>query len=453
MKLPAPILCLSLLLLFGCGRGGGPERKNLLLVLVDTLRADRLGCYGNERGLSPHIDELAGQGLVFARASSHAPWTLPSTASLLTSLYPRQHGAGGSLSRFTRLDRGVATLAGHLKRAGYATASIVNVAFLGRDFGLNRGFEHVDAQYFESNQRVRRAQPTTKAALAWIDGRDASRPFFLLVHYFDPHAVYDPPQPFRRDFAEPLDREDSGLVFGTREHMLALRAGRLELDPATVRRAAALYDGEVAYTDREVGRLFAGLVQRGLSASTVVAFTSDHGEEFLEHDGFEHGHTLYAELTHVPLILRAPGLAPGRVESGVGHVDVAPTLCELLGIAPDPRWVGRSLLSLASGEGPDRDVLAHGNFWGAPLTGLRHRGEKVILHPDGRAELYLWRDDPSEREDVAALVPERVAALRAHLAVLEQRLEQIHAEQIDLTQERLRELESLGYVESSPGGG
>jgi arylsulfatase A-like enzyme len=444
---------LPIALLAACAPEPAPG-PNVLLVLVDTLRADKLGCYGNERGLTPHIDQLAREGALFDHASSHAPWTLPSTASLLTSLYPRQHGAGGHLPRFTHLGRGVATLPGVFKRAGYATASIVNVAFLGQDFGLSRGFDHVDAKSFESNLRVRRAEKTTDAALAWLDQAEGERPFFLLVHYFDPHAVYDPPQPFRRRFAAPADRENEDFVFGTREHMMALRAGQLSLRPDVVARAEALYDGEVAYTDSHVGRLLAGLASRELDASTVVVLTSDHGEEFLEHGGFEHGHTLYGELTDVPLIVRAAGVAAARVPQSVGHVDVAPTVLELAGLAAPGEWVGRSLLPLISdARQPERNILAHGNFWGPPLTSWREEGEKLILRADtagGAPELFEWRADSGEERDLAPTRPDRVVELRAHLGAFERGLAAGRTgDDVELTEARRRELEALGYVEGS----
>jgi arylsulfatase A-like enzyme len=456
MRLPARFL-LPLALLASACAPAGDARPNVLVVLVDTLRADKLGCYGNERGLSPEIDRLAAAGALFEHASAHAPWTLPSTASLLTSLYPRQHGAGGQLPRFTHLARGVSTLPAVFKDEGYATASIVNVAFLGKDFGLSRGFDHVDAKYFESNRRVRRAEKTTAAALDWLDARDAARPFFLLVHYFDPHAVYDPPQPFRRRFAAPSDRESGDFVFGTRDHMMALRAGRLSLRADVVARAEALYDGEVAYTDSQVGRLLDGLDERGLDASTIVVLTADHGEEFLEHDGFEHGHTLYAELTHVPLIVRAEGVAAARVTQGVGHVDVAPTVLALAGLAAPAEWVGRSLLPLiGDAAAPERDVLAHGNFWGPPLTSWRTGGEKLILRAEpagGAPELYEWRADPGEARDLAPTRPDRVNALHEDLGSFERTLAAGAAgAAVELDDARLRELETLGYIEGADDG-
>ena len=255
--------------------------RNVLLVILDTLRADRLGCYGNPAGITPALDRLAAEGVRFEHAYSHAPWTLPATASLLSSLHPGQHGAGGALDiqsgpeglavvpRFRALDDSVVTVAEVFADAGWDTAAVVNVQFLTRPFGLMQGFEHVDARVSETNREARSAGDTTDAALEWL-GRSRDEPFFLLVHYFDPHAVYAPPEEFRRRFADPEDREGSDFVFGTRDEMIRLRAGTLELDPRTLERAERLYDGEVAYADRQIGRLLDGLDERPTERETLA---------------------------------------------------------------------------------------------------------------------------------------------------------------------------------------
>ncbi len=437
------------LLAAACSRP--PERLNVLLVVVDTLRADKLGCYGGERGLTPELDRLASEGLLFEQASSHAPWTLPSMTSLLTSLYPQQHGTGGRLPTFRSLDPSVETLPGLFRRAGYSTAAIVNVAFLGRKFGATQHFEHLDEEHYQNNREVRAAGRTTEAALEWLADRED--PFLLMVHYFDPHAVFDPPQPFRRRFAGQLDREDDTWIFGTRAHMSAMRRGELRLTEPLVRRAELLHDGEIAYTDEQIGRLLEGLADLGLEGSTLVVFTSDHGEEFLDHGGFEHGHTLYSELTHVPLILRLPGvIEPGRVARGVGHVDVAPTLCRLADVRTGRYFSGRDLLE--SGEAEEVPLLAHGNFWGPPLTSLRTAEYKLILNggaPDGAPQLYRWREDPQEANDLAATHPELVQQLRGAMAERQIALGEVllEGQAVQLSEQQRRQLETLGYL----GGG
>jgi arylsulfatase A-like enzyme len=425
----------------------------VLMVIIDTLRADKLGCYGNQRDLTPNLDRLAAEGILFEQASAHAPWTLPSTASLFTSLYPRQHGAGGHSLQFTRLAPSVPTAAGIFEEAGYDTAAIVNVDFLGRRFGLDLGFDHFDAVVSHDNHQLRNAEATTDAALEWL-ATTGERPFFLLVHYFDTHAVYDPPQPYRRRFAEAEDRE-SDWVFGSREDMLALRAGRLELDVEVMRRAEALYDGEIAYTDEHVGRLLDEIDAAGLGNDLCVVFTSDHGEEWLDHGDFEHGHTLYEELLHIPLLLRLPGRREAmRIPQSVRHVDVLPTLCAITGTRPRENFEGTSLLPLIRGvETEHRPVLAHGNFWSEPLTSFRDERNKVIVKPGKgeeplSVEFYRWREDPAERDDLAGERSEEVEATRAALVRIEKSL-RAHVltdpQRVYLPPEVQRQLESLGY--------
>ncbi len=427
------------------------ERPNVLLIITDTTRVDRFGCYGNQRGLTPYLDDLAVQGLRFEQASSHAPWTLPSIASMLTSLHPEQHGAGGRLGDFTSLDPEVTTLPAVFGRAGYRTHAIANVAFLSPTFGVTRDFQDLDLVAPANNLEMRDAGRTTDAALAWMrEAAGGERPFLLLVHYFDPHAVYAPPQPFRKKFAAPPDQTDESWVFGTRGWMMALRDGTLPVPPLPVlRRAQKLYDGEVAYMDSQIGRLLDGLAELGLAHDTVVALTADHGEEFGDHGGYEHGHTVYEELTHVPLILRYPGvLEPGVVSAPVGHVDLAPTLCELADVAPPEQFVGQSLLRfLREPETSSAPILAHGNMWGEPSTSFLVGDWKLIVGGDGRVELYDKGSDPREREDLAAREPARVEALRVRLAEAEELMGRLRlGVPVEVRGELLEILQGLGYM-------
>jgi len=430
--------------------------------VIDTLRADKLGCYGNPRGLTPAIDRLARDGVVFERACAHSPWTLPSVATLLTSLHPQEHGAGGWLDlsglaagrptrpRFHGLDFEIETVAERFHDAGYATAAVVNVDFLAESFGLTQGFEHVDARWSDDNRDVRTAAETTASALDWLSG-NRRRPFFLMVHYFDPHAVYAPPPAFRRRFAAPQDRASDAFVFGTRQDLLRLRSGRIGLDRAVVERAERLYDGEIAYTDHEIGRLLAGLDELGLTASTLVVVTADHGEEFLDHGGFEHGHTLYDELLRVPLILRLPSLLPPRrIARRVRLIDVAPTLCELTGVPAAESFAGRSLLA-PEAELSDRPVLAHGNFWGPPGMSWYSGPYKLILTPDAAgtpsAELYLPAEDPGERRDLSSVAPQVVRRLTAELREQRRWLgARARGTEIELDPQQRRRLRALGYL-------
>jgi arylsulfatase A-like enzyme len=366
-------------------------------------------------GVSPRFDALAAEGARFTAAFAHAPWTLPSFSSLFTSLPPEAHGAGGSVREGWRaLAPEFATVAECFRDAGWVTHAIVNVDFLTDAFGTTQGFDDVDARIATDNHELRRAGATTDAALQWMDGH-GERPFFLLVHYFDPHAEYDPPPAWRARFALEQDRNSTAFRFGAREHVVNHRNGRMPLDAATLARARALYDGEVAYTDDEVGRLLDGLGVRGLGANTVVVFTADHGEEFGEHGSWEHGHTHYDELLHVPLVIRGPGIAPRTVSDPVGLMDVAPTLCALAGVTPPPSFRGRDLAPLlraGSATPPIVGLAAYGNFWGPAIESWRGSRWKRI-DSGVNTHLFDWIADPGEHADRAADEPGAVATSRA----------------------------------------
>jgi len=444
------VLSLLALLAAGCGGGTHESPRNVVLVITDTVRADKLGCYGNERGLTPCLDAFARSGVRFDQASSHAPWTLPSISTMLTGLHPAEHGAGGRLvdgqSRFTPLASTVTTLPAVFKGAGYDTHCIANVMFLHEQFAVTRDFDATDVDVPPDNIHMRDARRTTQAALRWVDAH-GERPFFLLVHYFDPHAVYNPPGEFRERFALEADRRDTSWMFPTRPQMMALRDGKVPLPPVPLmRRAEALHEAEIAYMDDQIGSLLIGLSQRGLDDTTAVAITADHGEEFLEHGGFEHGHQLYQELTHVPLLLRAPDLAPAVVDRVVGHVDLAVTLCQLGGIAPDEQFLlaGRSLLDPTAGSRP---ILAHGNMWAEPLTSYRVGDEKLIRRGDGVHELYDLAADPGEQTDLAPTRAERVQELSTLLDAVQEVLHRgASGESVDVSPAVRELLKAHGYI-------
>jgi arylsulfatase A-like enzyme len=422
-------------------------RPNVVLIVVDTLRADRLGCYGHPSGFTPRIDQLAASGVRFERARSQAPWTLPSFASLFTSTTPIEHGAGGNLQRFQGLPAGARTLAEVFQNAGYATGEIVNVDFLGPSFGLDQGFWYRDVRFTETNETGRDARATTAAALRWAEGA-GGRPFFLLVHYFDCHATYDPPDEFRRLFAAEEDRA-TDWTFGTRQDFVEIRDRLRQLDPATIRRAERLYDGEVAFVDQEVGRLLDGLQALSRGADTLVVLTADHGEEFLDHGGWEHGHSLYDELLRVPLIFAWPGHVPARVVEGDARlIDVAPTLCELAGIELPPEFGGRSLLSaFESGALEPAPLLALGSFLGDPQRAWLRGGAKVVVDPALGARLFDLTADPSESSDLAASQPQRLSELLSELALAEKALQRRAGAAVELTPEERSRLGALGYFE------
>jgi arylsulfatase A-like enzyme len=432
------------------------ERPSVLLIAIDTLRADRLGCQGNRRGLTPKLDALAAEGVRFDHAFSHAPWTLPSFSSIFTSLLPEEHGAGGNVSQgFRGLAERFETWPERLRDCGWTTHAIVNVDFLGPNFGATQGFTTIDASFSENNREMRDARATTDAALAWL-GAHGEKPFVLFVHYFDPHAEYAPPQPWRARFAAPEDQQSTAFEFGRRDQVVGHRAGVQRLPEAAIRRAEQLYDGEVAYTDSEIGRLLEALDASGRAETTLVLVTADHGEEFFDHGDYEHGHTLYDELLHVPWILRQKGrLGPRTITAPVGLVDLGPTVCGLLGIAPRARLAGhdRSAAVLGTREASAAPLLAYGSFWGAPLESLRDAEYKLIKRPEPggkeRLELYHWSVDPREQDDLAARDATRRDRMRQDLALLGEVLGKKGAgagTKVVLPPQEEARLRALGYI-------
>lgn len=441
-------------------RSASVQSRNIVLIVLDTVRIDRLGCYGNQAGITPEIDRFADGAVRFEKAFSHAPWTLPSVASLFTSRYPVQHGAGGRLGAFRILNDQAVTIAEVFQGAGVVTGAITNVLFLTEKFGMMQGFDTVDASVPKNNTSARRARETTDATLGWLD-QHRGKPFFLFVHYFDPHLTYDPPQPFRKRFADAKDAKSNNYLFGTVRDMIKFRRGLAKLDPEIIKRLEKLHNGEVAYVDYEVGRLLDGISQRGLDHNTIIVLTSDHGEEFGDHGGFEHGHTLYDELLHVPLIIRIPGIHPEgedhslsqaavTVNTTVRQIDIVPTLCELVGISPDPIFEGKSLVPLMRGQKENhRPVLSQGNMWGPSATAWRKNGLKLIRRSStGPYQLFDINADSQERNDLSDQTSERYADMVRDFELI---LGSISAQVVSgkspsLTEEQIQRLRSLGYL-------
>jgi arylsulfatase A-like enzyme len=424
----------------GCG-GGRPH--HLVLVTVDTLRADHLGAYGDRRGLTPALDALAGASEVFDAAYSAAPFTLPSVSSLLTSRWPEEIGM---VSNDTVLPRGVPTLARRLRRRGWRTAAVVSNFILRPAAGLDRGFAVYDASYpgREAHRDIpeRIAPATTDAALAALERlvQDGPGPVFLWVHYQDPHGPYLPPDDLRARFiaaekarpdAErwlPAHDDDSGM--GGIPHY-QYEAGHH--DPAWYR---AGYAGEIAYADREIGRLLAGVASLLPADETVLVFTADHGEGLGEDDyWFTHGQLLTDAFVHVPLFVRAPGLRAWRRTDVAAHVDVVPTVLTLLGVPPLPGARGRDLHAGTPATVPYFAALAASSV---PRFGLVHDGFTYVVEegPGGVRE-----DVVPDGADAA-----RRAALRGALRTLRDGLAPSGVAKQAVTSDDRARLRALGYA-------
>jgi arylsulfatase A-like enzyme/Flp pilus assembly protein TadD len=410
------------------GRVSGPTP--VLLITVDTVRADRLSCYGARRVRTPAMDALAAQGVRFDRALAEVPTTPPSHAVILTGTYPMYNGVRGFISG--PLPKGVGVLAEAFQRHGYDTAAFVSSAVLESSWGFNRGFQEYDdrfnvRQVETSNPAAieRRAEETVGRLLAWFQARPTggtgARPFFVWLHLYDPHARYDPPEPFRAQYA------------------------------------GHLYDGEIAYADSQLARLFEYLRNNRLYDRTLIALLSDHGESLGEHGEDEHGFFIYNSTLHVPLIFKLPsGMGtPHVVRRLVGIIDVAPTLLDLLHLQ-DPlsrQFQGMSLASdiLGKGAGRERPVYAEtyyprDSFGWSELYGISTGQFKYIQAP--RPELYDLLKDPQELHNVYAERRSLAAALREQLIGIERRYTstQPAATAPPLPPETVEKLKSLGYI-------
>jgi len=348
-----------------------PAKPNVLLITVDTLRADHLGCYGDKGIRTPAIDALAARGVLFARAFAHTPSTLPSHTNILLGLTPNAHGVHDNSNFIVRKD--FLTLAEWLKVQGYATSAFVGAFPLDSRFGLVQGFDVYDDNYGSQGPTdmtfvERKADVVVGKALEWLEGRTG--PWFLWIHLFDPHQPYEPPEPFKSQYPN------------------------------------RPYDGEIACVDSALGRLFAFLKDGGLEGQTAVIFTADHGESLGEHGESTHGYFAYNATLHVPLILALPGAKPGRVEANVCHVDIFPTVCGLLN-EKEPRGIqGRSLLPLIQGKSlPARPIYfealtAYYNRGWAPLRGYYAQDrEKYMDSPI--PEVYDLKKDFTELDNIA----------------------------------------------------
>jgi choline-sulfatase len=344
------------------------RKPSLLLITLDTTRADHLGCYGNKSAKTPTLDAIAAGGALFEQAHTHVPLTLPSHAVLLSGQLPstlnlRVNGL--------RMRDGVDTLATHLTARGYVTAAVVGAVILNREYGLSRGFATYDDHMTVAPRRggapeERHAEEVTEAALKVAD--DISPPFFLWVHYYDPHYEYRPPEPYATEFRKNL------------------------------------YDGEIAYMDASIGALLTGLRRKGLLDNALIVVAADHGEGLFEHGERQHGIFLYENVLRVPLLMNwKVKIRPGsKIKELCGLADVAPTILDLMGESPLPKTDGMSLKPLLDRHTmAPRDLYAesyHGAFtygW-APLRATINERWKFIEAP--HPELYEWR--LSERKNL-----------------------------------------------------
>lgn len=415
-----------LLVCFAVAAAPPPGRApiNVILITVDTVRADHLGCYGATDIQTPTLDALAGDGIVFERAISQVPLTWPSHAAILTGTYPFQNG----VQDFTGqpLDPRFRSVAQVFKEQGYATGAVVSAFVLDRSWGLARGFDFYDdafsAETFQTKDVGlvdRKAGESVTHAINWLQ-KTPKRPFFLWLHLYDPHSPYDPPEPFRSEY---------------RTH---------------------LYDGEIAYADHELGRLMTWLKQNRLYDRSLIVFLSDHGESLGDHGEKEHGFFVYNSTVHIPLIVKPPagsGIQPGRVARPVETVAVAPTLIRLAGMKnaaeKEKQFQAAGLLG-AEAEKQDaaysESFYSFSSFGWSPLHALETGRYHYIEAPE--PELYDLTSDPGEKNNLARQQTATVAVLEDKLQTLLRQNPYKPAESgtSGLSPDALEKLRALGYV-------
>ncbi len=449
-SLIAPLAVGLLCAVTGCSKSKQEPtpQPNLILVTVDTLRADHLGCYGHFRPSSPRIDALAQSGLVFERAISSAPWTLPSVATIHTSLYPREHGAIGAE---IPLRDEVTTLAESLQGTGYDTLAVVTHGFVSRRYNFDQGFATFDQTLIKGHDAITSPE-VTRTALRYLR-RKAREPFFLWVHYFDPHLTYVRHPEYR--FAHgPPKRVPNRLRAGELRRAAEALVDDDIPDPFSLNTVTAVYDEEIAFTDDAIGRLFKGIERRQLSRPTIAALTADHGEYFMERGRFGHGRDVYDELVHVPLIIWGginEKLKGKRYCDAVELGSLAYTFAELGQVDSNP-FQGEDLLSLPETPGRSRPSFSEGSFaWGREDRKVMIEWKRTkLIHnlDDDRYELYNLESDPEEQEDLWAQEKESAVAteLREALDRFSER-QTLTAPNIVLSKKEIERLESLGYVQ------
>ncbi len=420
MRFVLALMCVSV----ACAAGSGCGRRgahNLLLITLDTTRADRLGCYGSDRGLTPALDGLAAEGVVFENAYCTAPITLPSHATILTGLQPPEHGL--RVNGESRLSDSVTTLAEALRDRGYRTGAFIGAFVLDKTFGLDQGFDVYDDDVAKptgtGESRLKRERPgevVARRALEWLR-TPSGKPWFCWVHFYDPHDPYSPWE----------------SLFGN----------RFLQEP---------YDAEIAYVDRQVGALLDYLKQAGLEGRTLVVAVADHGESLGEHGEKTHGLTLYNAALKVPMIVRMPAAigAGQRMSEHVSLVNTAPTVLDLLRLGPLPQASGLSLVPMLGGKAEGHSPcyaesdMPYSQFGWSPLRGLVSVPWKYVRSP--KAELYDLSRDGSEMNNLTAQDSGKVAGMEAELSRLEQGFVRQGAAKVSLSADDRQALTSLGYA-------
>ncbi|MFH1998194.1 MAG: sulfatase [Planctomycetota bacterium] len=442
---PCSILLIFSLVTFlvGCG---SKTKPSMVLIVVDTLRADYMGCYGYTKDTTPNLDRLAEEGVLFSRVFAASPWTGPSVSSITTGMYPDEVGVRDLRDGLTPR---ITTLAERLKKAGYHTGAVVSNTLAGPTYGHDQGYDSFLCEPYKAvpkeapygDERLWpafTADQVTDKALEWL--KTARKPFFLHVHYTDPHDPYIPPAAWRNKFLENRQPLDIDLL-------LEENFTHADLSPEELDRLRAGYEGEIAFADHEIGRLIDQLPDH-----TLVAFTGDHGEEFLEHGGFLHGNSLFQELLRIPLIFKGADLPEGvQILEPVSHVDITPTLVDAACIPLDPGFSGFSLLPfMRSRSQPplSRPLFSVLESRTDRRIAVKEGDWRFEVHPEKRSVfLYNLKLDPRELKNVAM---EHTDLVKSFIDSVKNRNSRLMAapemKDKEVQKEREAILRNLGYI-------
>lgn len=477
-----PLFCVHVLLctLLSCNSEKDPappkehkEPLNVIFISVDSLRADHLGCYGYEKETSPTIDRLAREGVLFENTIAESSWTLPTHMSIFSGLTSTVHEV--EYNESISLDPARVTLAEVLRDAGYRTRGLWSGNFLHPIYGFGQGFEEddyegvIDHSVDDANlkfkgQNFRKMQKEVGRSVRWtltsqlvsdkavrfLEEKE-DRPFFLFLHYFDCHFAYIPPEEFWRKF-DP-DYEPAS------DHEVNFRDIEAGMNERELQHILALYDGEILYTDQHLGRVMDAVKRLGLDDDTLIVFTSDHGQEFLEHGSRGHRVTLYDEVIKVPLIFRLPGIIQGdrRIPEQIRHIDIMPTILDFLALPVPGEVMGESFAGVLKGDSPPPDVKALSRLQfekeGFFLYSMRTQTDKLIVRwsnykKDPRVEMYNLQSDPSEQhvQPVSSMEQEDLLKSINREIRLRESLPRVGGNRIELPPEFKKDLEELGYV-------